>query len=41
LDIEEKQRRADHDFVYDSLTGLYNLDTFKRCVASFLEKQEK
>ena len=41
MDIEEKQRRADHDFVYDSLTGLYNLDTFKRCVASFLEKQEK
>lgn len=41
MDIEEKQCRMDHDFVYDSLTGLYNLDTFKGCVAVFLEQQEK
>lgn len=27
--------------MYDSLTGIYNLDTFKECVKKFLDHQEE
>lgn len=41
METEKTQYAEGIECVYDSLTGLYNLDTFKKCVRSFLEKQDR